>query len=56
MKISIVTVCYNAENTIKDTIRSISAQSHADVEHLVIDGRSTDDTLSIVQTYPSKNL
>lgn len=54
MKFSIVTACYNAENTIGDTVRSISEQSHADVEHLVIDGRSTDDTLSIVHTFGSR--
>src|SRR5438309_625440 len=54
MKISIVTVCFNAESTIRDTVRSISEQSHAEVEHLVIDGKSTDDTLSIVHACGSK--
>jgi glycosyltransferase involved in cell wall biosynthesis len=54
MKISIVTVCYNAEKTIGDTVRSVSEQSHAEVEHLVIDGESTDNTLSIVDTCGSK--
>lgn len=49
MKISIVTVCYNAAATIGDTIRSVAAQSYADTEHLIIDGASTDGTLSIIE-------
>jgi len=48
MKISIVTVVYNAEATIADAIQSVAEQSHPDVEHIVIDGQSTDNTLSIL--------
>ena len=48
MKISIVTVAYNSAATIADTLRSVAEQSHSDIEHLVIDGASKDDTLRIV--------
>ena len=42
MKISIITVCYNAADTIGDTIASVAAQTHPDVEHIIVDGASTD--------------
>ena len=48
MKISIVTVCYNSAATIADTLRSVAAQTHPEVEHIVVDGGSTDDTLEII--------
>lgn len=48
MKISIVTVCRDSVATIGDTLRSVAEQSHADIEHLVIDGASTDGTLELV--------
>lgn len=49
MKISIVTVSYNAAGTIADTMASVQAQDYPDVEHLVIDGASRDGTLEIVR-------
>lgn len=51
LKISIVTVCYNSENTIKLTLDSISSQTFKKFEHLIIDGKSEDNTLSIIQNY-----
>ena len=50
MKISIITVCYNAEDTISDTIQSVLSQDYKDVEYIIIDGKSTDRTLEIIQT------
>ena len=47
MKISIITVAYNAESTIEDTIRSVAAQDYPNIEYLVIDGASKDGTLEI---------
>ena len=47
---SIITVTYNAADTIGATMRSISRQSFSDYEHLVIDGASTDDTLRIASS------
>ena len=49
MKISIITVCYNAEDTISDTIQSVLSQDYEDVEYIIIDGKSTDRTLEIIQ-------
>ncbi len=48
MKISIVTVAYNAAHTIGDTLASVAAQTHPDIEHIVVDGASTDGTLAVV--------
>jgi len=52
MKISIITACYNSAATIRDTLESIAAQDYPDIEHIIIDGASTDDTLSIVSRFP----
>lgn len=51
MKISIITVTYNSGATLRDTIRSILSQTYQDIEHIVVDGASTDDTLTIIQEY-----
>ncbi len=48
MKISIITVCFNSDKTIADTLRSARAQANADVEHIIVDGGSKDDTLLVV--------
>lgn len=49
MKFSIVTAVRNREATIAQAIASVRAQSHAHVEHIVIDGASTDGTLALVE-------
>lgn len=51
MKISIVTVSYNAASEIEPTLRSVAEQTWRDIEYLVIDGASTDGTLAIVERY-----
>lgn len=51
MKISVVTVSYNSENTIEDTLRSVASQDYPEVEHILIDGASTDRTLEIANTF-----
>ncbi|MFO1237456.1 MAG: glycosyltransferase family 2 protein [Alphaproteobacteria bacterium] len=49
--VSVVTVCLNAGATIERTIRSVRAQKGVEVEHILIDGGSTDATLDIVARY-----
>ena len=53
-KITIITVCYNSEKTIKDTLDSVLKQSFVDYEHLIIDGKSKDNTLKIIKDYEMK--
>lgn len=48
MKISLITVVYNGETFLQECFNSVIAQHHPDVEYLVIDGGSTDKTLSII--------
>ena len=45
MKISIITVTLNSENTIRDTINSALSQDYKNLEHIIVDGGSTDGTL-----------
>ena len=51
MKISIITITYNSAETLEDTIKSVQSQDYPDIEHIIIDGKSTDNTLDIVSRY-----
>lgn len=50
-KVSVVTVCLNARSTIEDTLRSVREQSFSSIEHVIIDGGSTDGTVEIIKSY-----
>ena len=51
MKISIIIATYNAARTLRQALDSIKYQTYKDIETIVIDGKSTDDTLNIIQEY-----
>lgn len=51
MKISVITVSFNSVRTLGDTLESVAAQTHLEVEHIVVDGASTDGTLKIIERY-----
>ena len=51
MKISVITISYNAENTIEKTLKSIENQSYNNIEHIIIDGGSKDSTLEICNSF-----
>ncbi len=55
MLITLVTVTYNAEATLERTLRSVETQSFKNVEHIIMDGASTDGTLAIAESYKARN-
>lgn len=55
-KVTIITAVFNAEDTILDSLRSVQSQTFKNVEHLIIDGASTDRTLSIVNNNTSESV
>ncbi|ADY37299.1 glycosyl transferase family 2 [Phocaeicola salanitronis DSM 18170] len=54
MKISIITATYNSGTTLRDTLESVLCQTYQDIECLVVDGASKDNTLDIVKSYETK--
>lgn len=51
MKFSIITVCFNSEKTIENTVKSVLSQKYKNIEYIVIDGKSSDSTLNILDKY-----
>lgn len=54
MKISIITVSYNAIATIEDTIKCVLAQSYENIEYIVVDGNSSDGTKEVISKYKNQ--
>jgi glycosyltransferase involved in cell wall biosynthesis len=54
MKVSIITITYNSAATLEDTLQSVVNQDYPNIEYLIIDGKSKDNTLLIVDKYKDK--
>ncbi|MBT1705343.1 glycosyltransferase family 2 protein [Chryseosolibacter indicus] len=53
MKVSLITVSYNSAATIEDTIKSVVSQDYKDIEYIIVDGKSKDNTVNIIKSYDS---
>ncbi|HTA63411.1 MAG TPA: glycosyltransferase family 2 protein [Bacteroidia bacterium] len=53
-KISIITVTYNSAQTLEQTIQSVLAQTYPNVEYIIVDGKSSDNTLAVIEKYRDK--
>jgi glycosyltransferase involved in cell wall biosynthesis len=51
VKVSVITIAYNSAETIEDTIKSVVSQDYPELEYIIIDGGSTDNTLKIIDRY-----
>lgn len=54
--VSIVTPTFNSERFVEETILSVQRQTYANIEHIIVDGASTDGTLAIIARYPHVRL
>lgn len=54
MKVSIITSCFNREKTIRDSIESVLKQNYLDIEYIIVDGASTDQSLNIINEYKDR--
>lgn len=54
MKVSIITTCFNREKTIRDCIESVVNQKYPDIEYIVVDGASTDSSLTVINEYKDR--
>lgn len=54
MTISIITATYNSAKTVQDTFESVLRQSYKDIEYIVVDDASKDETIDIIKAYESR--
>ena len=54
MKVSIITATYNSSNTLPDTLRSLEEQTYQNIEYIIVDGASKDNTLEVVKSHCSR--
>ena len=52
LKVSIITISYNASRTIEKTLSSVATQKYENIEHIIIDGGSQDNTIQVCEQYP----
>lgn len=51
LKISVITATYNSAETVEDTLKGVLSQTYGNIEHIIVDGGSKDDTMEIVKRY-----
>jgi glycosyltransferase len=54
MKISVITIAYNSGHSIADAITSVVSQTYPDVEYIIVDGKSKDNTVEVVKSFGTK--
>ena len=54
MRVSIITVSFNSAKTIAETIESVLSQNFPEIEYIIVDGNSTDDTVKIIRQYENR--
>ncbi len=54
MRVSVITATYNNKETIEDTVLSVASQTYPDIEHIIVDGLSNDNTLQIIRQVPNR--
>jgi glycosyltransferase involved in cell wall biosynthesis len=54
MKVSIITATYNSASTVEASLRSVVSQDYQNIEHIIIDGKSKDNTLEVVEKYKDR--
>ena len=52
MKLSIITVTYNSAKTLSETLNSVASQDYKNIEHIIVDGGSSDNTIPLLKKYP----
>ena len=55
MKVSIITITYNSAKTLQRALESVQSQNYPDIEHVIVDGASTDGTREIIESYAASN-
>ena len=55
MKISIITITYNSAKTVQRTLESVQSQTYTDIEHIIVDGASTDGTKQLIEAYAKQH-
>lgn len=56
LRVSMITICYNAEKTIAKTIESVLSQDYENLEYIIVDGGSQDHTVDIIKSYDNKKI
>ena len=56
IKLSIITINYNDADGLKKTLESVAAQTYPNIEHIIVDGNSTDESVKVIREYADKQV